>query len=646
MGFAGIVPFHGTTNDPGAEERLARALVTRTSDEVVVHRFDTAFLVQRRDEVLAGLANGQDQPTRRAAFIGSGRLDNREELAKALEIGPTESASLSDITIINRMFERWGDAGLARCLGGFSFACWNRATQQLTLGRDCVGQRVVFFHRTEHFAVFSDILAVLLALPEVPREIDEAVLADFLALAWHEPRRTLYRGIERTPSRSLVTIDTSGARHRIYWQPNLDAYSHLRRDEDYIEQARTLFDQAVMCTISGKRKVAISLSGGLDSSAVAATVARLGCTEQIDCYTNVALPDWQVELGPDQYRDERDKVEALGRMYPQLNLHFLAPTEPHPHYHDERRAFAVTPLPILAPAQAAWTMHLGDAALRDGHATLLVGARGNAGLSWEGCNSLSLLLCDGTWASFLSELFRISRQSGRNVVRVFAANVLLPVGPEWLRRLAHRLRGRDPDDIAHYCALNPDFVAEHKLLDQWRKHGFDNWFQSRGWSSVPSRIHHTFDNVAPHGDGSGARRELGGLDFRDPHGDRRVLEFALAVPESLYRRNGVSRAFARAVFADRLPPEILHEHRRGAAGGGPWFRMLNTRRQDFAAEIERFENSALASRLLDLPRLKRLLNDWPKDENSAQHRQSDYNLAFARGMHVGRFIKWVEGGNG
>jgi asparagine synthase (glutamine-hydrolysing) len=73
---------------------------------------------------------------------------------------------------------------------------------------------------------------------------------------------------------------------------------------------------------------------------------------------------------------------------------------------------------------------------------------------------------------------------------------------------------------------------------------------------------------------------------------------------------------------------------------------LNARRHEFASDIERFEASALASRMLDLPRLKRLVAEWPKDEQAAQARASEYNLAFARGMHIGRFIRWVEGGNG
>jgi asparagine synthase (glutamine-hydrolysing) len=135
-----------------------------------------------------------------------------------------------------------------------------------------------------------------------------------------------------------------------------------------------------------------------------------------------------------------------------------------------------------------------------------------------------------------------------------------------------------------------------------------------------------------------------GIDARDPHADRRLLEFTLQVPEWLFRRDGIPRSFARRVLSDRLPREILDERRRGANGTN-WFAFLDARRHDIASDIERLEASPLASRLIDLPRLKGLMAQWPKDAQEAENRVWEYRQALARGVHVGRFIRWVEGGN-
>jgi asparagine synthase (glutamine-hydrolysing) len=93
-----------------------------------------------------------------------------------------------------------------------------------------------------------------------------------------------------------------------------------------------------------------------------------------------------------------------------------------------------------------------------------------------------------------------------------------------------------------------------------------------------------------------------------------------------------------------LPREILDERKRGAQGGA-WFRRMEVRRQDIADQVEHLEASPLACRLIDLPRLKRLIDDWPADEHAGQARMDDYRYALSRGVHIGRFIRWVEGGN-
>jgi asparagine synthase (glutamine-hydrolysing) len=153
-----------------------------------------------------------------------------------------------------------------------------------------------------------------------------------------------------------------------------------------------------------------------------------------------------------------------------------------------------------------------------------------------------------------------------------------------------------------------------------------------------------FDHNQNARDGGALHYQALGREARAPLGDRRFLEFCLAVPEPMFRQNGVPRSFARRVLADRLPPEILNERRRGAQAP-TWFRTLDARRADIAGNIDRFETSPLARRLLDLPRMKHLMSEWPKDETTAERRKAEYRLALTRGVHIGQFIRWVEGGN-
>jgi asparagine synthase (glutamine-hydrolysing) len=579
-----------------------------------------------------------------ALFAALARLDNREEVGASLGLGCAELARRSDAHLLLSMHERWGDDGVARCVGAFAFALWEAEARRLTLGRDCLGNRPLFYHRGPHFVAFATSLRSLLALPGVPRALDELALAQFIAVNHREQQRTLYRGIDRVPSRTIVSIDRNGVRSRKYWTPDFDAAPLYRREEDYIERARELLDLAVASAMRDTPHVAIATSGGLDSSAIAATAARLGSAESITCFSRVPPLGTKIDVGPLRYLDERDKVEALARMHPSLAVRFITPERDDPLAENDTRYFARANLPALGPIGMGIGRHFIDAIQAAGHRVVLIGNYGDFGLSWLGSLSLIALLRDSQWSAFAHELRAAARESDRSLARTFASDVIMPTAPYWMRRLIYRLRGRDPDSVAQHSALNPAFIAESDLTQCWREEGFDPWFGSPGWDAARWRAARVFDHNQYASDIRAMSGDIFGCEARDPHADRRLLEFALAVPEPMYRRNGVPRSFARRVLADRLPREIIDERRRGASTP-TWFRSLNARRADMARDIERLDASPMARRLLDVPRLKRLMAQWPKDEQAAEQRNGEYRFALARGVHVGRFVRWVEGGN-
>jgi asparagine synthase (glutamine-hydrolysing) len=646
--FAGVVALGGNPLAPEIEDAVLRVTAGSRRERYLVRRARQALFVQRVSSASAPRDTPQTASTdgRAVLFAALARLDNRDELGAALGLMPAEIGAAPDPVLLRAAVERWGDAGVARCLGAFAFAMWEGEAGRLTLGRDCLGRAPLFFYRAHEWVGFATGIGMLLALPGVPRQVDELALANFLAVnLGHEPRHTFYRGIERVPSRSLVTIDRDAVRERKYWAPDLEAPPPYAREEDYVARARELFDQAVAATLRDTPDVAIAASGGLDSSAIAATAARLRGGASLTCLTLVPPDDMpRFDVGPYKYWDERDKMAALARLHPGLEVRFIAPASAHPLEDDDTRFFARAETPLLGPASQGGWAHLCDAAAEAGHRRLLIGASGNFGLSWAGRFALPTLLRGGQWATFAREWRANARESGRSLARTLAGDVVVPTAPGWLRRLAHRLRGHDPDSVAHYSALNPALIVELDLPRQWREKGFDPWFGPRDANGARHRAYRLFDHNQPGRDALARSAEIDGVELRDPHADRRLLEFLLAVPEPMFGRDGIPRWFARQVLADRLPREILDERRYGVQAV-TWFRSLDRRRERIAADVERLEASPLASRLIDLPRLKRLLAEWPKDAQAAERRAPEYRLALARGVHVGRFVRWVEGAN-
>jgi asparagine synthase (glutamine-hydrolysing) len=645
--FAGIVALDGATIDREMEASASLAMSASHPGRTVLRRIAGAAFVQR-DASGGAQLHGETHPLMvgdgPALFVALARLDNREEVGASLGLGGAELARRSDAHLLLSMQERWGDDGVARCVGAFAFALWDAEARRLTLGRDCLGNRPLFYHRGPYFVAFATSLRSLLALPGVPRALDEMALAQFIAVNHREQQRTLYRGIDRVPSRTMVSIDRNGVRSRKYWTPDFDAAPLYRREEDYIERARELLDLAVASAMRDTPHIAIATSGGLDSSAIAATAARLGVAQSITCFSRVPPSGTQIDVGPFRYLDERDKVEALARMHPSLAVRFVTPERDDPLAEDDTRYFARANLPALGPLGMGIGRNFLDAIQAAGHRVVLIGNYGDFGLSWKGPLSLVALLRDSRWRTFAHELRAVARESDRSLARTFAADVMMPTAPLWMRRLIYRMRGRDPDGVAQHSALNPAFIAESGLAQRWREQGFDPWFGPRDWNAARWRAARLFDHNQYASDIRAMSGEIVGCEARDPHADRRLLEFALAVPEPMYRRNGVPRSFARRVLADRLPREIIDERRRGT-NNPTWFRSLNARRANIARDIEQLDASPLVRRLLDVPRLKRLMAQWPKDEQVAESRRGEYQLALARGVHVGRFVRWVEGGN-
>src|SRR5438874_3335150 len=178
--FAGIVAFDGAPIDGQTEESISRAITTLRRGHAVTNRFDGALFAHRTSSTTAS-GHGEPQPLTsrggRLLFAALARLDNRDELSAALGLTSPELARTQDAALILRTLERWGDAGVARLLGAFAFALWDADARRLTLGRDCLGYRALFYHIGPGFVAFATTLGALLALPRVPRAIDELALA-------------------------------------------------------------------------------------------------------------------------------------------------------------------------------------------------------------------------------------------------------------------------------------------------------------------------------------------------------------------------------------------------------------------------------------------------------------------------------------
>ena len=552
-----------------------------------------------------------------ATLLAEARLDDRP--AAGPESGPTRVAGA---------WERWGADAPARLYGEFALAHWDPAQRRLTLARDAIGVRALFYHFDGHTVSFATALHHLLAMPHVPRDLDELRLADFMIGATEAPERTIYRHIHRVPAGGSATFRDGSVRTAHYWTLEGIAPVRLANEDAYVEAARELLDGAVSSRIPETGKVASMLSGGFDSAGIAATAARLLGERGLTAFTRVSGA-----YNPyTPWFDEQAFAGQVAARYPNVDwvvvdaLH-QAERDTQPEIEAAAMGMPTNGFPMT------WFEPVHQRAQAMGVRTLFAGGLGNATLSWSGNALAHEQVLRGDWLPVL----RGAKHGKRAALAAFTG----ALEPRRLRRW-RKTRGSPHGYWRLMTALSPDFLDSLAYGAQASSPGHDIMRDvprsgpERRWSML--HLEDRYDRWA-------YMRGMLPHEFVDPYTDRRLVEFTLGVPEAQFQRAGVRRWLARRALADRLPAELLAQRGRGRQVG-EWYHLANLRREATAEAVERIARSPLASRVLDVPYLKKLVDTWPKDADSAIQTERQHRYVLHYSVTVGAFLRWHEGQNG
>jgi asparagine synthase (glutamine-hydrolysing) len=575
----------------------------------------------------------------RYVLVADLRLDNRDELIAALAISAAQAKTMCDAALLLAAIERCGADCCERLIGDYAFALWDAAERCLVLARDFLGSRPLHYFRGSGFVAIASMPKGLHALYEIPRAPNEERLAEFLTLMPESGSATFFEHIEKVETGSIVTIDASGVRTRRHWQWSGRKLA-LSRSEDYVEGLRHHLDQAVRCRLRGANgAVAAHLSAGFDSSSVAATAARLLAPSGGKVVAFTAVPHAGYDLPVPKYKigDEGPLAALTAAMYPNIE-HVLVRSGHRSPLDELDRSFFLYDRPLLNICNNVWGSAIADEARRRELTVLLTGQLGNMTLSYDGGELLAELVRAGQWIQWGRAAAAIVRARHRRLRGVMAASVGPWLPPRlwlWFTRIFHGYNY----EINRYSAIDPARLAELDLPARARGLDFSHRPRKDG---VAMRL-----LVLGRVDlGNYTIGALGGwgLDMRDPTADRRLVEFCLSVPTEEFYKNGVARALAKRVLADRLPAEVLGAKARGLQAID-WHEGLTAARPQLAEEVSRLEQIAPAERALDLKRMRRLVENWPSEGWHRPEVSAAYRIALLRGISTGHFIRRASGAN-
>ena len=292
-----------------------------------------------------------------------------------------------------------------RLVGDYAFAVWDGVRRRLLLARDPLGQRPLHYYRGNKFFAVASMPKGLHALPEIPYAPDEGRIAEFLMLMPDTGTKSFFLGIERVQPGHVVTVTAEGFTTRRHWQPSKQRIT-LRRPEDYDEALRDLLDQAVSCRLRGTGDVAVYLSGGFDSGAVATTAARLLAPSErrVIAFTGVPREGYNGPVPRNRIIDEASYAAATAALYPNIE-HVLVPNEGRSPLADLDRRFFLFDRPFRGICATGWAHSMQSAIHKRKLRIVLHGTAGNLGLSYDGMELLPELFRSGRLVAPLAGSF-------------------------------------------------------------------------------------------------------------------------------------------------------------------------------------------------------------------------------------------------
>ena len=474
-----------------------------------------------------------------------GRVDNRDELRAALSSHGVRLRSDTDAELVLRAYQAWGEDCPRRLLGDFAFAIWDGRERQLFCARDILGLRPLYYRASAGQFLFASELHALLEGPEFVRRLNEGMVAEYLAGIMTSQEETLFEGILRLPPAHGLMVREGRVRRFRYWNVDPQREIRYRTDAEYVDHFCEILREAVRCRLRSPGPLGAHLSGGVDSSSVVATAQHL--------FRDGAAEDHGFEtfslIFPGLPCDESAFSRAVAERW-NCRANYLPPATLGGDYYDEqaRRYQDFPDYPNGGPL----TYPVHSVAQAKGIRVMLTGQGGNYWLEGRQEHLADLLRGLRIVAAFRQACDDTTFLGASSPARLLWQYGLKPLAPPRLKRAAKQMLGRSVGNLFPW--IPRDFAQRIALAD--RLQPGEDFLQ---FQSLAKRAVHQsgFSSVLLHW------RELTertaaqyGIEERHPLHDRRLIEFALAVPHDQLWRERYPKYILRQALGGSLPVAV------------------------------------------------------------------------------------------
>ncbi len=576
----GIAGFVDLWDSSKVRSRDERAQILANMCDVIRHRgpdddgsmlTDGVALGMRRLSII-DLAGGQQPISGEDAtvtIVFNGEIYNFRELKPELESRGHRFHTNSDTEAIVHAYEEYGSGCVSHLRGMFALALWDEREQKLFIARDRVGKKPLYYSLTRGGTlVFGSEVKSLLEHPDVERDIDLEALNAYFSLGYVPDPLCIFRSIKKLAPGHHLTFANGKVTTEQYWDFDYETPSNLRSEDDYLDELRSLLDEAVRVRLVADVPLGAFLSGGVDSSTIVGLMAR---------HMDTPVKTFSIGFHEDSYNELR---------YARLTAE---------RFGTDHHEFFVTPEICDVVDELVWHF---DEPFADSSAipTYMVSklAREHVTVALSGDGG------DELFAGYTRYQIEQGRRLFAKLPRPVRSGLMQPLS----RRLPHGALGRN---FIHNVALDPierylDSVSIYTGLKKEALYASEFKRQLDQNDSVTSMFGSLANRVKTGADLDrllyiDSKTYLPGdiltkvdrmsmavsLEARAPLLDHKLIEFVTSIPASMKLTGGETKYLFKRAVRDLVPGEILDRPKQG-----------------FGVPIQQWINQQLRERIRDI----------------------------------------------
>ena len=583
----GIAGFVSATPGSGGVATLGRmtdVIRHRGPDDFGFYHDDWAHLGHRRLSII-DVAGGHQPMTNEARTLYityNGEIFNHAELRPALEQAGHRYATRSDTETIVHAYEQHGADCLAMFRGMFAFAIWDTERRRLFCARDRLGIKPFYYFWNGRLFGFASEIKALLEHSEISAELDEQSLPEVLSFGYMSGDQTLFRGIRKLMPGHHLTLDAGAGEPKVarYWDvPERDSAPRLD-EREYIRETRRRLEETVRMRLMSDVPLGMFLSGGVDSSAIAALIKR-SADGPVKTF---AVGYREARFSELSYAAEVARVTGTEHHETVVGMDDFFAALPRLIWHEDE--------PITWPSSVSLYF---VSKLAAGQVKVVLTGEGADEL-FGGYERYRWHLLNERWSRRVPESLRRWMGRGVGASRLLGSSLRRKLGHTFLTR-ANSLESMFLENF--YCAFTQKARAYENYLGYWNARPHASLLARMLYADQKTYLVELLmkqDQMSM----------AASIESRVPFLDHTLVEFSARIPDRLKIRGSTQKYVLKKAVEDLLPREIVYRKKMGFptplrqwlldGRAEPLYAALRSRDGLVAAHLDMAEVEALIER--------------------------------------------------